>query len=127
LTVTGERCGDLVLFGFRPNNGARPMCTVGYKPGPFSEDASGKPVTVDGTAYLVVRCQPAYSYDPETGKTTYTAPRNKHIVPQGTAHVVDMASTGDFEAVMSWVIGLDSQRPFHADATTGGVFVINIF
>lgn len=123
--VTGERCGDLVVFGFRPDNGAPPICNVAYKNGPFSEDASGKPVNVAGTAFLVVRCEPARSYDPETGQTTYAGPRR--ITPVGTHHVVDFAETGDFEAVMSWVIGLDAQRQFHAAATAGGTLVISIF
>jgi hypothetical protein len=127
LTVTGERCGDLVLFGFRPDNGALPMCNVAFEPGPFSEDASGRPVKVAGTAFLVVRCEPAYSYDPQTGATSYVAPKNKHTVPEGAVHVVDVAATGDYEGVMSWVIGLDSQRPFHADATSAGALVINVF
>jgi hypothetical protein len=123
----GETCGDLVVFAFRPDKGAPPQCRMSYQPGPFTEDASGKPVTVAGTAFLVVRCDPAYSYDPLSGQTTYVVPPNKHIVPDAAKHVVDLVETGDFEGVMSWVIGLDGQRPFHANATAGGALVINVY
>ena len=114
-----------MVFGFRPDNGAPPICTVAYKAGPFTQDASGKPVQIAGSAFLAVRCEPARSYDPETGVTTYKAPA--HIDTDGAHHVVGMASTGDFEGVMSWVIGLGSQRPFRAAATAGGALVISIF
>jgi hypothetical protein len=126
-TVTGERCGDLALFGFQPHNGAPPRCNVAYKNGPFTQDGSGKPVTVKGHAFLVVRCEPASTLDPETEKTTYIAPADKHTVPEGATHVVDTVATGDFEGVMSWVLGLDAQRPFHADATGAGALVISVF
>jgi hypothetical protein len=125
--VKGKSCRDVVTLTFRPDKGAPPLCSVSYKPGPFSEDASGKPVTVAGTAFLVVRCDPAYSYDPLSGQTTYVAPANKHTVPQATKHVVDLVETGDFEGVMSWVIGLDGQRPFHVNATAGGALVIAVY
>jgi hypothetical protein len=125
--VRGARCGDLAVFGFRPDKGAPPQCTVKYAPGPFTEDASGRPVTVAGTAFLEVRCEPARSYDLLTGQTTYVAPKDKHTKPVGTHHVVDLVATGDFEGVMSWVIGLDGQRPFTANATAAGALVISIF
>ena len=48
------------------------------------------------------------------------APKDKHTKPVGTHHVVDLVETGDFEGVMSWVIGLDGQRPFTANAHGGG-------
>ena len=70
-----------------------------------------------------MRCKPAYGYDFETGKTTYTGP--KRITPPGTYHVREVVETGDFEGVLNWVIGLDAQRAFaftaggHADPSAG--------
>ena len=125
LKLTGLPCGDLIVFGFRPDNGAPPNCSVAYKAGPFTQDASGKPVQIAGTAFLRVRCEPARSYDPETGVTTYKAP--KQISTAGLRRVVGMASTGDFEGVMSWVIGVNGRLPFHAAATADGRLVIGIF
>ena len=71
---------------------------------------------VAGTAFVVVRCSPAYGYDFESGRTTYTGPKN--LTPSGTTHVHALAETGDFEGVVSWVIGLDAQRPFSVAGTT---------
>jgi hypothetical protein len=102
------------VFAFIIKGGGVPSCSVAYKSGPFSNDASGAAVTVAGGAFAVVRCSPAYGYDFESGKTTYTGP--KRIDPTGTNHVRELVETGDFEGVVTWVIGLDSQRPYHAVA-----------
>jgi hypothetical protein len=125
--ATGQRCGDLVVFGFRPDKAAPPLCTVAYSNGPFAEAGSGQPVTVAGTAFLAVRCEPARTLDLVTNQTTYVVPANKHTVPVATHHVVDLVQTGDFEGVLTWVIGVDGQRPFHADATPGGALVVSVF
>ena len=59
-----------------PGQGLRgPSCKVEYQPGPFSQDGSGAPVTVAGSAFVVVRCYPAYGFDFETGTPTYTGPK----------------------------------------------------
>jgi hypothetical protein len=126
VTATNDGCTGDVTLTFRPNHNRPPSCGAKYAPGPFTEDASGKAVTVSGNAFLVVRCEPARSYDPLSGATTYRAPASKHIPISGTGPVQDMASTGDFEGVMSWVVGVDKQRPFTAGETIGGVFMVTI-
>jgi hypothetical protein len=126
VTATNDGCTGAVTLTFRPNHNRPPSCSAKYAPGPFTEDASGKAVTVSGSAFLVVRCEPARSYDPLSGATTYRAPASKHIPISGTGSVQDMASTGDFEGVMSWVIGVDKQRPFSAGETSDGVFTVTI-
>jgi len=78
--------------------------------GPFVRDASGAPVTVRGGAFLVVRCSPAAGHDFESGRTTYTGPTR--IDPSGVRHVLELVETGDFEGVVTWVVGLDTKRPF---------------
>ena len=115
--VTTVACRDTVTFTFRKSGTAAPSCKVAYMPGPFTEDASGRPVAVAGSAFLTVRCEPAYGYDFETGAPTYTGP--KRITPTGTRHVREVVETGDFEAVLNWVIGLDEQRAY--GITSGGV------
>jgi len=104
------RCADRVSFDFTTEANGKPKCTIGYAQPPFTMDGSGKPVTVAGSAFVQVRCEPAYGYDFETGTTTYTGP--KQITATGTQHVRQLVETGDFEGVLSWVIGLDAQRPF---------------
>ena len=41
---------------------------------------------------------------------TYT--ERERITATGTNHVTEVVETGDFEAVVTWVIGLDTKRPF---------------
>ena len=106
VAVTNVDCRDSVTFTFKKSGSAVPSCKVEYRPGPFSQDGSGAPVTVAGSAFVVVRCEPAYGYDFENGTTTYTGP--KRITPAGTRHVREVVETGDFEGVLNWVIGLDA-------------------
>ncbi|GIU87154.1 MAG: hypothetical protein KatS3mg009_1669 [Acidimicrobiia bacterium] len=61
---------DRVEFVFRD---AVPGYRVEYQPGPFTRDASGEPVTVAGTAFLVVRLEPAYTYDLEAAEESTPA------------------------------------------------------
>ena len=116
VAVTNAGCRDSVTFTFEQSGSAVPSCKVEYKPGPFAQDGSGKPVTVAGSAFVSVRCAPAYGYDFQSGTTTYTGP--KHITPTGTRHVREVVETGDFEGVLNWVIGLDANRCFAI--TAGG-------
>jgi hypothetical protein len=117
VAVTTAGCRDSVRFTFENAGTAVPSCTVEYKPGPFSQDASGKPVAVSGAAFVSVRCEPAYGYDFVTSTPTYTGP--KRVTATGTKHVTEVVETGDFEGVLNWVIGLDAQRSF--GITAGGV------
>jgi hypothetical protein len=71
---------------------------------------------VGGSAFVRLRCEPAYGYDFASGEATYTGP--KQITPTGTQHVKELVQTGDFEGVLSWVIGLDGKRPFSAATAT---------
>ncbi len=117
--VTGERCADRVTFDFTTKANGTPKCTIAYDQPPFTMDGSGAPVTVAGSAFVRVRCEPAYGYDFETGQTTYTGP--KRLTATGMQHVRELVETGDFEGVLNWIIGLDGQRPFvvHTAAVSG--------
>jgi hypothetical protein len=122
--VEGSRCADRVTFDFTTNANAPPKCTIAYDQPPFTMDGSGAPVTVAGSAFVRVRCESAYGYDFSSGQTTYTGP--KHIAPTGTQHVAGLVETGDFEGVLTWIIGLDVQRPFAAStATVAGPQALN--
>jgi hypothetical protein len=114
--VSRQRCADRVTFDFTTEANGKPKCTVAYAPPPFTMDGSGEPVSVAGSAFVRVRCEPAYGYDFENGMTTYTGP--KQITATGTQHVRELVETGDFEAVLTWIIGLDVQRPFAVATTT---------
>jgi hypothetical protein len=113
--VASSGCHDQVLFQYQVRGIAPPSCKIEYRPGPFVLDASGAPVTIAGNAFLVVRCFPAYTYDFETGATTYG---EKRIDPGGRIrHVRELVKTGDNEGVLTWVIGLDARRGFTIEAT----------
>jgi hypothetical protein len=114
--VTSAGCVDLVRFGFMTTTNAEPNCKVSYQRGPFTADASGIKVTVNGNAFVVVQCSPAYGYDFDTGSPTYTGP--PIVTPTDARSVRELVETGDFEGVLTWVIGLDAQRPYAVAAAT---------
>lgn len=106
LVVEPGDCADRVDFVFAADV---PGYSIDYQPGPFTQDASGEPVTIAGAAFIVVRFEPAYSFDFETGDATYTGPRE--LTPGGV-YVEEVENTGDFEAVMSWIIGVSQQATY---------------
>jgi hypothetical protein len=115
VTVTSEHCTDTVQFAFDSSASGSPGYRVDYQRGPFTEDASGKPVTVAGSAFLVVRLEPATGFDFLTNKLAYTGP--DRIPAKNGAFVTEAVRTGDFESVTTWIIGLRAQVPFSVAAT----------
>lgn len=115
--VGAHGCFDRVVFEVRPAGGgaAAPVgYTVGYEPGPLTEDGSGEPVSVEGGAFLVVRLMATgVDLSREDAPETYTGPAT--IDPQGTSRVVQVRRTGDFEGVSTWVVGVDATRPFRVE------------
>jgi cytoskeletal protein RodZ len=102
---------DSVTFVFRDE---LPGYEVQYVAPPITEDASGEEVAVGGSAYLHVRMEPASGVDLSGAdfEETYTGPTR--IAGDGSP-IVETVRTGDFEAVLSWVVGLDSQRAFRVE------------
>ena len=101
---------DRVVFEFR---GAVPQHTVRYV-GQLVEDGSGKPVSVAGAADLEVVFHGANAHA-EDGTPSV---RPKRFSPGLTA-VKDVAQIGDFEAVVSYGIGLDRRRPLTVSTLSG--------
>jgi hypothetical protein len=101
---------DRVVFQFR--DGSAPGYDVSYKPGPFNKGQSNEPLDVQGSAYLVVRFDKASGVDMTSpmGSPTYTGSRA--MTNLGLTHAVEVTNAEDFEGIMTWVIGLDAQRPF---------------
>ena len=115
VAIASDKCVDRVTFDFSSKTADAPSYTIEYQPGPFTEAGSGATVPVAGQAFLVVRLEPAYGFDFESGQPSYTGP--KRIPGERADHVTEVVETGDFEAVMTWVIGLDSKRPVGVEAT----------
>ena len=107
-------CYERVTFEFKPQRG-EPDGPVGWKaaydPGPITEDGSGHPVRVKGTAFLVVRLTGSGAdLSQEAAPATYTGPTS--LEAAGATRIQQVRRTGDFEGVLTWVIGVDKQRPF---------------
>lgn len=99
---------DRVVFQFRDEG--LPGYRVEYVDPPLKEDGSGNPVDVAGNAFVVVRMEPASGFDLNAGEgqLVYKGPKR---LP-GTGVVKEAVRTGDFEAVLSWAVGLDGKVPF---------------
>jgi len=108
-------CFERVTFEFKPRSGeaAGPVgWKAAYQPGPVTEDGSGRTVAVKGGAFLVVHfnAQGADLTKPDA-PDTYTGPTSMEAA--GATRIQQVRRTGDFEGVLTWVIGVDRQRPFH--------------
>lgn len=111
--VPGD-CADRFEMRFVAG-GPAPAFRVGYEEGPFVLDPSDLPAPVAGSAFVVVRLEPAYPYDYETGEPTYTGPDR---LPGG-GHIREAVELSAFEAVLTWVIGVDARRPFRVESVGG--------
>jgi hypothetical protein len=102
---------DRVVFQFRNHV---PGYRVEYQDGPFAEDGSGNPVDVAGNAFVVVRMEPASGFDLSTGEgqVVYKGPRRISGADAGTSVVRELVRLGDFEAVLTWAIGLEEKVDF---------------
>jgi hypothetical protein len=102
---------ERVVFRFK---NAVPGYRVAYVEPPLTEDGSGAPVKVDGTAFVSVCMEPASGFDLNTGEgvLVYKGPRRISGEDAGTSVVRELVRTGDFEAVLTWAVGLSDQVDF---------------
>ena len=105
---------DRVVFEFE---GALPGYTVAYVDRPITSDGSGDPVDVKGDSVLQVRMAQASGADLSGAelRVTYTGPNR--ITPS-TEAVTEVVRTGDFEAVLTWVIGVEGKPGFRVDTAS---------
>ncbi|CAB4961068.1 unannotated protein [freshwater metagenome] len=99
-------------------SGALPGYDVRYVDGPIRADPSDQVLAVDGSAYLLIRLEPASGVDlmADGAPTTYTGPG---VIRGDTVVVREAVAAGDFEAVMSWVLGVDGRQAFRVTELTG--------
>jgi hypothetical protein len=102
---------DRVVFLFRNHV---PGYRISYVEPPLQEDGSGDVVDIDGDAFLQVRMELASGFDLETdeGVMVYKGPRRIEGSAAGTSVIREMVRTGDFEAVLTWAIGLSDRVDF---------------
>jgi hypothetical protein len=108
---------DRVVFQFQ--NGL-PGYRIEYVQPPLKEDGSGNPVSVKGNAIVLVRMDPASGFDLNTGEgvMVYKGPKRIDGSSAGTSVVQELVRTGDFEAVLSWAIGLSDKVDFRIRTAT---------
>jgi hypothetical protein len=93
-----------------------PSYKVGYVDPPIEECGSGDEAPTEdwgSDAYLSIRLEPASSADmTQELRMTYEGPRDFDIDGPVLKH---LKKTCDFEAVMEWVIALDTEHDFKVD------------
>lgn len=109
---------DRVVFEF---NGPVPGYDVEYVEPPITEDGSGHDVEVDGEAFLQVVMRPASGFDLSRGEgeQTYEGPTRIDGQDSGTSVIQEVVRTGDFEAMLTWVIGISDRVDFRVDEVDG--------
>ena len=81
---------------------------------PFTQDASGAPMTVHGSTYMAITLNGATKLG-DDGSLTYTGPTDfQPAFPQ----LVHLTERGDFEALNSWYVGLDGGNCLRAALLT---------
>jgi hypothetical protein len=66
-------------------------------------------VTIDGKAFLQITIQGAVANYLAAGGTAYTGPNE---LKPGLPNLVEAEITGDFEAVLTWVLGVNEEAGF---------------
>jgi hypothetical protein len=125
--VETEDCVDRVTFDFRRGAGS-PGFHAEYLPASQAlvQDGSGARVPVDGSAFLVVRITPAATAEPKGDGLHFTYTGPKRIRVDDGRSLREVVKTGDFEAQLTWVLGLEARRPFTADASSPSRLVIEV-
>jgi hypothetical protein len=122
VTAGADKCTAKVVFGFE-EQAPGPGFEVSYQPADTAkiEDGSGNLIEVAGNEFLVVKLNPAMTgkIEGEQVVKTYTGPRRL----SGTDPITEVVKTGDFEGVVTWVIGLDSKRSFTTNASDSALVV----
>jgi hypothetical protein len=113
--IESEQCVDRVEFAFRDGPAGAPGYRIAYLPADRAlvEDGSGNSIEVRGGAYLVVRLEPAAkaAISGEELVRTYNGPK-RLTAPEDAHFAREVVKSGDFEAVVTWVVGVSEQRPF---------------
>ena len=103
---------DRIVFSFAGDSAAG--YHVAYTDKPVRRCGSGQPVTVAGSAHLVVRLEPAQAHEGHGDLTP--APRTLAVqLPV----VKDLKLVCDFEGQLEWVLGLAGKRPFRVTELSG--------
>ena len=101
---------DRIVLEFRGDG--LPEWRIEYVDPPILEDASGEEVEIEGDAFLQILMFGASGFDMETVTESYTGPDELEGSDFGMGVVQELERTGDFEAVLTWVVGLSDEVDF---------------
>jgi hypothetical protein len=106
---------DRVVFEFTEQV---PGYKVAYSPRPIV-GTSGQEVAVAGGAVLVVRMEQASGADlgGDQASATYKGPAR--FKPTGASAVQELARVEDFEAVLTWAVGVAAEAPYKVSTLSG--------
>jgi hypothetical protein len=93
---------DRVVFEFEQGT---PELTLDRATPPFTQDASGLPVEVDGESFLGLSMRGGTKQTDE-GTSSYDGPTE---ISPGFATLVDLVEGGDFERQSTWYLGLSNE------------------
>ena len=120
-----EDCVERVTFKFKESEPG-PGYDASYQPADVAtkQDGSGNSIEIAGENFLVVRMFPAMTaeIEGEDVMQTYTGP-SSIPAPAEAQMIREVVKTGDFEAQVTWVIGLDDELPFTVTASNDELVV----
>ena len=93
---------DRVVFEFEQGT---PELTLGRATPPFTQDASGAPIDVEGDSFLVLTMRGG-TKQTDAGTSSYDGPID---FDPGLPALVDLVEGGDFERQSTWYLGLTSE------------------
>ena len=103
---------DRIVFTF---TAGLPEVTVERTQPPFTQDASGLPISLQGTSFLKITMHGGTTVLPDGGRSY---PGKVDFSPRFTT-LTELKSGGDFEAVASWYVGMSREACVRAFALAG--------
>jgi hypothetical protein len=122
--AVGEPCWDRIVFTFAATGSDMPP---GYQIEYVEKDDAPRDCPIDsvGNAFLHITLTPASEYDTTApGKPKQTYLGNLRLRLENMNHTQLVCKRPDGENTVSWMIGLDSKRPFTVDAASAPPRVI---